>query len=433
MKTLRNIPIIAVLVLAVFSVQSVTAGGTKDRKKNDQQTFISIKGKVVDKETLNALVFASVTLKESNIATVTNIDGEFVIKVPENGTSKSIEISFLGYKNKVIPLSEMKNNGFKNIITMETAPIPIREIIIKPLLPDQIMDKAIGAIGKNYSDIANLMTAFYRETIRKNRTYVSIGEAVVEIFKAPYNTDIRFDGARIYKGRKSTDVEKVDTVLFKLQGGPVTSLELDMVKNPEAILTRDAMKYYNYTLSGVVEIDNKPHYVIDFIQKADVTMPLFMGKLYIETNSYAISSAEFGFNLANKEEAASLFIRKKPLGMDVTPEIATYMVKYREQDGKWYFAYSRAEVKFKVSWKKRLFHTNYTTMSEIAITDRTDQEVIKFTSKDKIKYSDVFSDKVSAFADSEYWGEYNVIEPDQSIESAIRRLAKKLKFSDRKE
>jgi hypothetical protein len=433
MKTLRNIPIIAVLVLSVITVQSVTAGGTKDRKKNDQQTFISIKGKVVDKETLNALVFASVTLKESNIATVTNIDGEFVIKVPESGTSKSIEISFLGYKNKVIPLSEMKNNGFKNIITMETAPIPIKEIIIKPLLPDQIMDNAIGAIGKNYSDIANLMTAFYRETIRKNRTYVSIGEAVVEIFKAPYNTDIRFDGARIYKGRKSTDVEKVDTVLFKLQGGPVTSLELDMVKNPEAILTRDAMKYYNYTLSGVVEIDNKPHYVIDFIQKADVTMPLFMGKLYIETNSYAISSAEFGFNLANKEEAASLFIRKKPLGMDVTPEIATYMVKYREQDGKWYFAYSRAEVKFKVSWKKRLFHTNYTTMSEIAITDRTDQEVIKFTSKDKIKYSDVFSDKVSAFADSEYWGEYNVIEPDQSIESAIRRLAKKLKFSDRKE
>jgi hypothetical protein len=433
MKTLRNIPIIAVLVLSVITVQSVTAGGTKDRKKNDQQTFISIKGKVVDKETLNALVFASVTLKESNIATVTNIDGEFVIKVPESGTSKSIEISFLGYKNKVIPLSEMKNNGFKNIITMETAPIPIKEIIIKPLLPDQIMDNAIGAIGKNYTDIANLMTAFYRETIRKNRTYVSIGEAVVEIFKAPYNTDIRFDGARIYKGRKSTDVEKVDTVLFKLQGGPVTSLELDMVKNPEAILTRDAMKYYNYTLSGVVEIDNKPHYVIDFIQKADVTMPLFMGKLYIETNSYAISSAEFGFNLANKEEAASLFIRKKPLGMDVTPEIATYMVKYREQDGKWYFAYSRAEVKFKVSWKKRLFHTNYTTMSEIAITDRTDQEVIKFTSKDKIKYSDVFSDKVSAFADSEYWGEYNVIEPDQSIESAIRRLAKKLKFSDRKE
>jgi hypothetical protein len=433
MKTFSKIPIIAVVVLALFSVQTISAGTTKEKSKKNQQAYTSIKGKVVDKESLNALVFASVTLKETNIATVTNIDGEFVIKVPESETSKSLEISFLGYKNKVIPFSEMKNNGYKNIITLERAPIPIKEIIIKPIMPDEIMNKTIGSISKNYAEVPNLMTSFYRETIRKNRTYVSIGEAVVQIFKAPYNSDIRFDGARIYKGRKSTDVEKMDTVLFKLQGGPVTSLELDIAKNPEAILTKDAMKYYDYTLSGVVEIYNKPCFVIDFIQKPGVEMPLFMGKFYIETTSFAISSAEFGFNLSNKDEAAALFIRKKPLGMNVTPELATYMVKYREQGGKWYFAYSRAEVKFKVGWKKRLFHTTYTTMSEIAVTDRTDQEVIKFAGKEKLKFSDVFSEKVSAFADPEYWGEYNVIEPDQSIESAIRRLARKLKFDDVKE
>jgi hypothetical protein len=433
MKTFKPITIITVFVLAAFTMQTANAGKNKDKKKNDQETYASIKGKVVDKETLNALVFASVTLKGSNIATVTNIDGEFIIKIPENEASKSLEISFLGYKNKVIPLSEMKNNGYKNIITMETAPIPIKEIIVKPLDPNLIMEKTVAQIDKNYPDVPNLMTSFYRETIRKNRTYVSIGEAVVEIFKAPYNNDFRSDGARIYKGRKSTDVEKIDTVLFKLEGGPVTSLELDIAKNPEEILTKDAMKYYDYSLTGVVEIDGKPHYVIDFIQKPGVEMPLFMGKFYIESTSYAITSAEFGFNLSNKEAAASLFIRKKPLGMNVTPEVATYMVKYREQGGKWYFAYSRAEVKFRVNWKRRLFHTNYTTMSEIAVTDRTDQEVIKFAGKDKIKFSDVFSDKVSAFTDPEFWGEYNVIEPDQSIESAIRRLARKLKFSDRQE
>jgi hypothetical protein len=117
--------------------------------------------------------------------------------------------------------------------------------------------------------------------------------------------------------------------------------------------------------------------------------------------------------------------------MKITPEIATYRTKYREQGGKWHFVYSRAEVKFKVNWNKKLFNTYYTTMSEIAVTDRTDQEVIKFAGKDKIKYTDVFSEKVGAFTDKEFWGDYNVIEPDQSIESAIRRLNRKLKFSDR--
>lgn len=433
MKTIKHLSLIAAVVLLAFIAQTANAGDSSRIKESAQQNFISIKGKVVDAETGTPLVFASVSVTETNVGIITNIDGEFTLKINESLASKNLEISYLGYKNKVIPLSQMKNNGFKNIISLEAAPIPIKEIIVKPLNPEEIVGKAIDRISKNYESIPNLMTAFYRETIRKNRTYVSIGEAVVEIFKAPYNSDMRFDGARIYKGRKSSDVEKMDTVLFKLQGGPVSVLQLDLAKNTDLILTRDAMKYYDYSLTGVIEIDEKPHYVIDFIQKPSVEIPLFMGSLYIEADSYAISEAEFGFNLSDKAAVSSIFIKKKPLGMEVTPEIATYRAKYREQDGKWHFAYSRAEVKFKVHWKKKLFNTYYTTMSELAITDRTDQEVIKFAGKDKIKYSDIFSEKVTAFTDPEFWGDYNVIEPDQSIESAIRRLSRKLKFSDRKE
>jgi hypothetical protein len=433
MKTFKHISFIAALLLLAFTAGTVSAGNLSLKKKSDQQNYITIKGKIIDAESGTPLVFATVAVKESNVAIVTNIDGEFTLKIGEPLTAKNLEITFLGYKNKTIAISELRDNGYKNVISLETAPIPIKEIIVKPLDPVDIVEKAINRISKNYESVPNLMTAFYRETIRKNRTYVSIGEAVVEIFKAPYANDIRFDGARIYKGRKSSDVEKMDTVLFKLQGGPVSVMQLDIVKNSESVLTIDAMQYYNYALSGVIEIDNKPHYVIDFVQKPSVDMPLFMGSLYIEMDSYAITEVEFGFNLSDKEAASSIFIRKKPLGMKVTPEIATYRTKYREQNGKWYFAYSRAEVKFKVDWNKKLFNTFYTTMSEIAVTDRTDQEVIKFAGKDKIKYTDVFSEKVSSFTDPAFWGDYNVIEPDQSIESAIRKLSRKLKFSDRED
>jgi hypothetical protein len=431
MKTFKHISLITAVLLLAFTAQTVSAGNLSNKKKNDQQNFITIKGKVVDAQSKTPLVFAAVAVKESNVAIVTNIDGEFTLKISDPGNSKNLEISFLGYKNKTIPLSDLRDNGYKNEIMLEPAPIPIKEIVVRPLDPENIVEKAIDLISKNYESVPNLMTAFYRETIRKNRTYVSIGEAVIEIFKAPYTNDIRFDNARIYKGRKSSDVQKMDTVLFKLQGGPTSVLQLDIAKNTESILTRDAMKNYDYTLTGVVEIDNKPHYVINFIQKPSVEIPLFMGSLYIEIDSYAITEAEFGFNLSNKEAAASIFIKKKPLGMKITPEVATYRTKYREQDGKWHFAYSRAEVKFKIDWNRRLFKTYYTTMSEIAVTDRTDQEVIKFAGKDKIKYTDVFSEKVSSFTDKEFWGDYNVIEPDQSIESAIHRLNRKLKFSER--
>jgi len=432
MKTIRNFSLATLLLLSAFTAQTIYANVAPERKKNNQQILLTFKGKVVDAETGNPLVFASVAVKETNVATITNIDGEFLIKITETQTSKNLEVTYLGFKNKVVPLTDLREDGYKNVISMVSAPIPIKEIIVKPIDPEAIVRNAIGRIGRNFVNEPNLMTAFYRETIRKNRTYVSIGEAVVEIFKAPYASDVRFDGARIYKGRKGSDVEKMDTVLFKLQGGPVTVLQLDIAKNTQDILTIDAMKYYDYSLATVIEIDNKPHYVISFRQKPSVDMPLFMGNLYIETETYALTEAEFGFNLEDKDAVSSIFIKKKPLGMEVTPEIATYRVQYREQDGKWYFAYSRAEVKFKVNWKKKLFNTYYTTMSEMAITDRTNEEVIKFAGKEKLRYSDVFSEQVEAFTDPEFWGDYNVIEPDQSIESAIRRLSRKLKFSDRK-
>jgi hypothetical protein len=431
MKAIKNFSFYAIAILLTLSLQAVAAVGSAGSDRTAQQDYLTIKGKVVDAEAGTALVFATVAVSESNVAVVTNIDGEFTLKVGAALATRNIEISYLGYKNKVVPISSLRDNGYKNVISMESAPIPIKEIIVKPIDPVRIIENVIDRISRNYETVPNLMTAFYRETIRKNRTYVSIGEAVVEIFKAPYGSDTRFDGTKIYKGRKSTDVEKMDTVLFKLQGGPVSVLQLDITKNPEEILTLDAMKYYNYSLSTVVEIDGKPHYVIEFHQKPSVDMPLFMGNLYIDMDSYALTEGEFGFNLENKEAVASIFIRKKPLGMDVTPEIATYRVKYREQDGKWHFAYSRAEVKFKVNWKKKLFNTYYTTMSEIAVTDRTAEEVIKFASKEKLRPTDVFSEKVSAFTDPDFWGEYNVIEPDQSIETAIKRLNRKLKFEDR--
>jgi len=434
MKTKIFYSAIASALLLIMPAGEINASDSADRnrKEKEQQQLITIRGRVVDVETRTPLVFAGIAVQGSNIATVTNLDGEFTLKV-NNDQTGNIEVSYVGYKNKVVDIEEMKTNGQRNVIELETALIPIKEVIVKPILPDEIMLQVIDRFDENYPKLPNDMTGFYRETIRKNRSYISIGEAAVEIFKAPYQNDLRFDAVRIFKGRKSNDVEKMDTVLFKLQGGPTTTLYLDVVKNPETFLTREALNQYDLELSSIVVIDDRTNYVINFYQKPSITTPLYQGRLFIDIETYAVAQAEFAFNLENKELAASMFIRKKPLGMQVTPEVTSYYVRYREMDGKWYFSHSRAEVKFKVNWKKKLFNTNYTTMSELAITDRTEEDVVKFAARERIRPTDFFTEEVAAFADPEFWGDYNVIEPDQSIEAAIRRLSRKLRFSDRNE
>ncbi len=142
MKTVRNVSLIALLLLSAFTAQTLYSAPSPDRKKNDQQALLTFKGKVVDAETGEPLVFASVAVKETNVATVTNIDGEFLIKIGETQTSKNLEVTFLGYKNKVVPLIELRDDGYKNVISMTQAPIPIKEIIVKPLDPDGIVRNA---------------------------------------------------------------------------------------------------------------------------------------------------------------------------------------------------------------------------------------------------------------------------------------------------
>lgn len=422
----------ALVTLFLLPAGDIYAASSAVKSKRDQTQVTTIRGRVIDAETSQALIFAGISLQGTNISTVTNLDGEFTLKISEEESGK-LEFSYVGYKNKVISVDELKTSGQRNVIRLETAMIPIAEVIVKPLIPQDIMEKVMSRFNENYPVVPNDMTGFYRETIRKNRNYVSIGEAVVEVFKAPYQNELRYDAVKIYKGRKSSDVDKMDTVLFKLQGGPTTSLYLDVVKNPESFLTREALSQYDLELSSIVVIDDRTNYVINFYQKPSITTPLYQGRLFIDIETYAVAQAEFAFNLENKDVAASLFIRKKPMGMQVTPELTSYLVQYREMNGKWYFNHSRAEVKFKVAWKKKLFNTNYTTMSELAITDRTEEDVVKFSAKERIKPSHVFTEEVTAFADPDFWGDYNVIEPDQSIEAAIRKLSRKVKFSDRTE
>ena len=69
-----------------------------------QQTddFKSYKGEVLDASSKKALVFANLAVEGTNISTVTNSEGEFLLKIPVSDTSKKLMVSFLGYKSVTI-------------------------------------------------------------------------------------------------------------------------------------------------------------------------------------------------------------------------------------------------------------------------------------------------------------------------------------------
>ena len=79
-----------------------------------------------------------------------------------------------------------------------------------------------------------------------------------------------------------------------------------------------------------------------------------------------------------------------------------------------------------MNWKSKLFNSVYKLTSEMAVTD-WEKSGKSFVNKDRIRPNIVIADEASGFSDPEFWGEYNVIEPEKSIESAINKIQRQLK------
>ena len=416
-------PLILLLLIASFWSGSVLA---VERVKNGADTlnYVQYKGSVIDMESRKPLGFATLTLEGTNLSTVANSDGEFSFKVPSLKADGNVIVSYLGHKEKIISLSTLKPE--KNRIELELLSVTLSTISVHPQDADLLMRTILNKRAENYSQVQNKMTAFYRETIKKNKTYVSLSEAVVDVYKQPCLSS-RIDQIELSKGRKNTDYTRLDTITFKLQGGPYTSLMLDIMKNPEMVFTEDMMGNYTFNIENISKIGDRLMYVIDFKQNPYANEPLYYGKLYVDTESLAIQSATFSLNVTDKSKASDLFIRKKPAGAKVYPTEAIYQVNYREKDGKWFFGYSRAEIVFKIEWKRRLFNTHYATTIEMAVTDWEKNPAKNAKPADRLKTNVVMMDEVTGFADPDFWGVYNVIEPEKPIEQAIRKIQRKLR------
>lgn len=396
----------------------------KDILQNTQ-SFKEFKGIVIDSKTKTPLVFADVTVNTTNIRTVTNKEGEFLLKVPSNLLDKKITVSFLGYEKREIPLKDLKSNNNKISLNVSITELVEVEINI-PKDAEALVKATLNPDNIGYYNEQALMTGFYRETIKKRKKNASLSEAVVMIYKQPYKSKEK-DAVVLIKSRKNTNYSKLDTLALKLQGGPFSALYTDIIKYPEYIFTKETLPYYVFSFDSSTQINDRQVYVVNFKQKSNVVTPLYYGKLYIDSETFALTSAVYGLNVENRKQASKLFLRKKPRKVSVYPTEASYRVDYKIINGKYYYGYSNIQLAFKVKWKNKLFSSTYTLSIEMAITDWEKSVFKKVKPKGSLKPTVILSDEASGFSDPEFWGKYNIIEPEKSIESAIKKIAKQLK------
>jgi len=421
MKTnLKNIKsTVGLLIMLVMCFVSINAWG------QTEESVSVIKGKIIDQKTEKPLIFASVQVTNSGVGTVSNNEGEFILKVSKSLQSNYIKFSFMGYKTVTFKLSDLKTDN--NVITMSLETINIKDVIVRANDPISLIKRAIDNIPENYGSAPSICTAFYRESVMQNKQYAGVAEAVLNIYKSSYGSSLTNDRIKVFKGRKSQDMKKMDTLIFKLQGGHYVAMLLDLAKNPETFMQDEYFNNFEYQPVTVTNIEGRETYVIEFSQKRDIQDVFYDGRLYLDVNTLAIKKADFSISPTGLPLADRYLVRKKPLNTKVKTVSANYSVDYREINGRWTLNHVRYEVKFKVDKKHQWFSKTYTSTVDLAVTDKDTVNVAKFKMSETLKPNQVFIDHLSNYYDEDFWGTYNIIKPEEPIEEAIKRISKKMK------
>ncbi|WP_455103424.1 carboxypeptidase-like regulatory domain-containing protein [Phocaeicola abscessus] len=393
--------------------------------QSEDEKYITVSGVVKDRSNKRELSHASVTVVGQETATVTNADGEFILKIPSYHKEMSIDISHMGYLSSRIKIDNRDMLGQTFWLTPSSN--LIGEIVVEGYEPRSLVKKAVEKIAHNYDPQNRLLTGFYRETAKKKRHFINISEAIVNIYKTSYKEDHSRDKTAIEKGRKLVSTKLSDTLAVKLIGGPNIAVNLDIVKNIDLLFSPDEMENYDYHMEDITDLNGRLQYVVCFAPRRIVPYALYVGKIYIDKERLSVTRIDFSLDLSDRLKAVQAILKKKPGGLIFKPQEVAIHVDYTEHDGVSYLSYIQDVIRFKCDWKKKLFHTNYTVTAEMVITDRKSGQSADIPRKMRFNEHQVLSDNVTTFYDENFWGPYNIIQPDESLDKAIERLKKQHK------
>ena len=402
--------LIPIILLVSFSLYAQT---------DQSQLPYSVSGKVIDAETGRPLQFVGVSFTGMRYATVTNSDGAFTLKSATE--PETVDFSLLGYKTvrMVFPKdgTPLKVKMPKGDLTLDGA------LVIAD--PYSVLQRAIARIKDNYPKQPELFDCFYRETVQKKNRYVYVSEAVSRMYKSSYfRGGIYADRIAVDKSRIIESSAKRDTLSVKVVGGPVQAVILDIVKNDD-LLTAEELSNYALEMGLPAIIGDRLQFAIKLIPINATPYPLYEGVIYIDRETFAFTRFDLNYDMRDKEKVAQSILVSKPAGLRFTPTQVSIRYDYSLSEGISRVSYVRSVMRFKCDWRKRLFRSEYTAVSELVTTDRHSGDIEQISRKESFGGREVLSELAAENYDPEFWKDYNIIEPSESLDKAIVRIVRK--------
>jgi len=392
-----NMPRILIIFLCLISTVAVSQR-------------LTVSAKVVDKETKEPLVFASVGIKGRSLGTITNLQGDFDFHIPPEYRNDVLAISILGYRNFEAPVWTLIDKS-DLVIELEKTTFVLQEVVVKDSLTGgDVLRIALSRIDQNYPSEPYLMDGFYRDIKKVSGTYISLLEAATKIYdedyKAPRNKFKLRERVALMEVRRSLGYGNKFTAYFEQDNLLEELLLQNSIKYrqfPDEEIFYDSLKrgkdsYYN------------GHDIFVLSHSHDYNL-----KIFVDKTNFAIIRLEF-------ESGATSNMTKRS-GMISRFVYLKRVVDFRQFNGRFYLNYISLDSRinwYDIRTNELKFETELLQNLLINEIDSEAEERIGTTEKMKsygLQYQDLPYNK-------DFWSNYNVIKDSPLDNKIIEDLEK---------
>ncbi|PLX25280.1 MAG: hypothetical protein C0599_00925 [Salinivirgaceae bacterium] len=374
-----------------------------------------VNGKVSDNG--KPLYGATVYLKNSLKGVITNADGEFILKFPNDQSIDTLIVSYIGYFTQTIPIKKPVNKE----ITIELKPhvFTLNEIVVTGANAETIIRKMLSNFKHAYPKQNITYHTFYREEVKIEDNYKYFSEAVLEVFKNSYTHMLNTERIKVIQSRTFRSVTG-DSLLLKIKSGLRTSLYLDVVRYQPDFLHVQTLDRYNYTIDEVKLQDNDLIYIISFRPKTHSEDALYTGKIFINGQSSTLKKVEFQYASHQKHKLKELLSNNYER-LHVKPVQASYEIQYINMENTCYLQYINTDIQLKLRKKKDWFSTPISVKSSSYVVGVDTLNVSKPTKKETVNPSVVFSESNFSY-EPEFWGKYNFLKPSNKVIGDLKKM-----------
>lgn len=443
---------------------------------------VKLNNKVVEFGFDNPIESASVYIKSTAIGTVTNVDGNFSLRVPKENETDTLVVSSIGYSTVKIAIPEYNP---EEVIYLEQEVASLDEVTIeaepRPKTGNDIVLKALEKLPKTMPDSSYIQKGFLRHKERNKIEFKWLIESAITVYDSSNLSKAKdYLKVNVDQQRKSYDLRDIDSLFsyasylnqnsrrrvtakdlkrnriktsalkkaIKWNDNRINGLQnifqgkLNLLRNvntTKALFGNNILDTHQFELDTVLVDNGRKLYKIKIDKSNDFvglnTKGIYNegyhanGWLYIYWDNYAFKKIEYELLAASKAQKDR---SKRLFDTQVNHKLVITYIEYQDKMYPNYIYYETPKlVNVAIKSKKRLTKEEeerykeeryYYTVQEILFSEIIlDDEVVKLE-LDKEWDMDIFSAKPY---NKEFWESYNVLLESEEDEEMIEDLTQR--------